>query len=210
MDNIDVHVLKKGGRLQAFENQIKQEVSETIKKVSKLIPISSIDIVVSDNPQASIPHLGIGGYAPTAHLIYISIDPGFKPISTPLKEIKRTLSHELHHCLRWANPGYGATLLEAVITEGLADHFELQITKRSPQKWSVSLNKTELKIWLDKAKKEFNDKEYNHAEWFYGSKRIPKWTGYSLGYYLVTEYLKKHPGKSAATLYSTPASEFLI
>lgn len=210
MNNIVVHVLKTSRRLQAFEDKIKSEALGTIKDVCKLLPVSNIDIVVSDNPSGAIPHIGIGGYAPNAHLIYISIDPSFKPLSTPIKELKGTLSHELHHCLRWTNPGYGATLLEAIITEGLADYFELQITKKPPQRWSVALDKNELNKWLSNAKAEFNNKQYDHNEWFYGSKRIPKWTGYSLGYYLVGEYLKKHPGESAETLYSTPASEFLI
>ena len=58
---------------------------------------------------------------------------------------------------------------------------------------------------------EFNSREYNHDDWFFGplSRDIPKWTGYSVGFRLVGDYLKR-TGKKASELVVEPASSFLI
>ena len=51
-------------------------------------------------------------------------------------------------------------------------------------------SKAHEKEMFERAKKEYNNKNYNHYEWFFGSKekKIPRWTGYALGFNLVAEY----------------------
>lgn len=39
-------------------------------------------------------------------------------------DVPATIIHELHHCSRSAGRGYGRTLLEALVSEALAQHFE--------------------------------------------------------------------------------------
>ncbi|MBU3958149.1 MAG: DUF2268 domain-containing protein [Nanoarchaeota archaeon] len=62
-----------------------------------------------------------------------------------------------------------------------------------------------------KAQKEFNNKNYNHKEWFFGSKvrKIPKWAGYTIGFNLVGEYLKNNPDKKPSRLFAAKAEEFV-
>ncbi len=125
--------------------------------------------------------------------------------------LERTLIHELNHAARWQTVGYGDTLLEAMISEGLADHFEKEITNKNPNPWSVALGKSQIKQMMERAENEYNNKNYNHNEWFFGSKEkgIPKWTGYTLGYNLVAEYLKKNPDKKPSQLHALRAEEFI-
>lgn len=210
--NINLHLLLGTNRLNSYEKAIRTIFSETLSKIQEKMPIHDVDIVMYDNPEGTVPEQGIGGYTPNAHLIYISLDPTFPDLLKSINtELKRTLAHELHHTLRWENPGYGENLLDAIITEGLADHFDLEMFNESPQPWSVAFTEQELAKQLEKAKEEFENKDYDHFAWFYGNEElgIPRWIGYSLGYKLVKDYLEKHPNKKPSTLYNVKTSEFL-
>ena len=59
------------------------------------------------------------------------------------------------------------------------------------------------------AEKIFNE-NYNHFDWFFGSEKnnIPRWSGYSLGFDIVCNYLKL-TNKKASELVSVDASEFI-
>ncbi len=208
----NIFILTANGRLGKYKNRITKIAKESVKIIGKKIPLPDVDIVFYDNPEGTIPHLGISGYAPNAHLVFVSLNPKFKKFERTInEETLRILAHELHHCIRWKAVGYGNTLFEAMITEGLADHFELEITNKEPQKWDMALTAKQFIIMKKKARKEYNNKKYNHWEWFLGSKarRIPKWTGYTLGFELVKEYLKKHPDKKPSQLFAVKAEKFV-
>jgi uncharacterized protein YjaZ len=210
--SIQSHILLKSGRLSPFVKYIEKVISETVPLVQNKIPISDVDIVVYDNPLGAIPEIGIGGYTPGAHLIFISIDPSFEHLHTTINtQLNRTLAHELHHSLRWHNPGYGETLIDALVTEGLADHFDLEIFGGLPQPWSAALSGKEDKELMEKAKGEFSNKNYDYSSWFFGNEKlgIPRWTGYSLGYRIVEEYLKKHSKTKPSLLYAAKTREFI-
>lgn len=210
---INIHILKASGRLNPFSEAIQKETQKAIKKIKAKISFQNVDIVFLDNQYRTIPEIGIGGHTLNENMILINLGPRHKDFkSTVSKEIARTLYHESLHVVRWENPGYGKTLLEVMISEGLADHFELELSGEKPELWDRVLDKKQIKLFLKKAEKEFKNKNYSHRDWFFGSKKrgIPRWTAYSLGFYLVGEYLKRNPNKKASTLYSTKASEIKI
>lgn len=211
--NITLHILLGSGRLKPFAKQIKEVVDKTIDKISNKVSITDVDVVIYDNPYEAISEIGVGGwYVPDSHLVLISLNPDFPKFEDTIKkELKRTLTHELHHVLRWENLGDDKTLLEALITEGLADHFDVEINNTNPEFWCVVLNDEQLKTLLAKAQEEFSNNNYDHNSWFFGSteKNIPRWTGYSLGYKLVNDYFQKHPDKKPSNVYTLKAGEFL-
>src|SRR3989344_2722710 len=126
--NINTYILVGSGRLEPFTEKIKQKTDDSIAKISSKIPLSNLDIIIRDNPEAAIPEIGIGGYTPDGHTVFVNLNPEFRNIEKSInKELGRTLAHEINHAMRWRNPGYGKTLLEALVTEGLADHFDLEI-----------------------------------------------------------------------------------
>lgn len=176
------------------------------------MPVSDVDVVVYDNPFGAIPELGIGAETLSQNLISIYIDPEFSELSDSIsKEFKRTLAHELHHAKRCKTIYNLNNLLGALISEGLADHFDIEVNNVLPNLWDITLNEKELEKFNKIAEKEYFNENYNHNDWFFGSteKNIPRWTGYSLGFYLVAEYLKKNPNKKASQLYSVKAEEFI-
>ncbi|MFZ2804015.1 MAG: DUF2268 domain-containing putative Zn-dependent protease [Patescibacteria group bacterium] len=205
----NIHILSASPGVKRYERRLRKITEATLKRVGRILPIDDIDIVLYENPDDTVPEVGgIGGYTPNAHTILISLDPAHPNFKQGIeKALPMTLAHEIHHAIRWRNPGYGTTLREALVTEGLADHFALQAGTRTAAPWSRALNAKERIKLLKRAEPLFN-KPYNHADWFFGSRknRIPRWTGYSLGYYLVAEYLRKHRDMKASNLVSTQAS----
>ncbi|MGH7141584.1 MAG: DUF2268 domain-containing putative Zn-dependent protease [Minisyncoccia bacterium] len=209
--NITPHLLDASGRLDVYEASIRSAFEEGLRKVEAVLALPAVDVVVADNPDAAIPETGVGGFSPSAHLVYISIDPLHPALEKNLeREIQSTLAHELHHCARWQAVGYGKTLLEALVSEGLADHFDLEVNGGEPKPWSVAIGGDALEAMQEKAKADFFNEHYNHAAWFFGSQQdgIPRWAGYSLGFHLAAEYMKKMQ-KSAADLVAEDAKLFI-
>jgi uncharacterized protein YjaZ len=211
--SLNLHILKATGRLEPYVKDIENIFLEAEKKITNVLPLKNVDVVVMDNPEYAIPEIGVGGHTYSPNYIVISLDPTFTNFQNVLRtELLDTLAHELHHAVRWQAVGYGQTLLEAIISEGLADHFAAEITKRKDiHPWDKALNEEQGKILIEKAIKDYNNKDYNHEAWFFGSKEkgIPRWTAYALGFQLVGEYLKNHPASKASTLYNIKAEEFI-
>lgn len=210
--SVNIFVLTAGGRLEKYKDRITKAARESIKIIKKKIPIPNIDIVFYDNPENVIPHLGIGAFTNNINLVLVPLNSSFKNFEKTIsEEMLRILAHELHHCARMKAVGYGKTLFETMVSEGLADHFELQVTNKKPQAWDTILTAKQFSNMKKKAQKEFNNKKYNHAEWFLGSKsrKIPKWTGYTIGFNIVGKYLKKHPDRKPSQLFAAKAEEFV-
>lgn len=211
--SLKFHILKESGRLNKYSSEIQKICKEAETKVSAILPVTNVDIVILDNPYETIPEKGMGGHTYTSHIVVISIDPLFPELARTLKqELSDTLAHELHHAARWQAIGYGETLSEAIVSEGLADHFARQIRQNEYiQPWDKALTPEQVEELLTKAKEEFDSKTYNHTAWFFGSeeKKIPRWTAYTIGYQLVDKYLKNHTDQTAGSLYRTIAGKFL-
>lgn len=211
--NISLFILNASGRLSPYVKDIERVFNDSIDKISNRIVISNIDIIVRDNPQHAISELGVGGWTIDYNFVSISLVPKFPNFLDKVinNNLEGTFAHELNHAARWQTVGYGTTLFEALISEGLADHFEIEITSKKPSLWDTALSKKQIEIFSEKARKEYHDKKFNHDEWFFGSKEkgIPRWTGYSLGYNLVAEYLKNNPDKKPSQLYNLKAEEFV-
>ena len=209
MSSVHLHILSSSPQLKPYAGRLKKISEITLKRVGRLLPLTAIDVVLYENPDDAVAEVGgIGGYTPNAHTVLISLDPRNLNFKKAIEsELFATLAHELHHAIRWRKPGYGTTLLEALITEGLADHFSIEAGAREIPPWSRALSAAERTKLLKRAKRFFS-RSYNHADWFFGSteNQIPRWTGYSLGYDLVGEYLKAHPNAKASSLVSTKAS----
>lgn len=208
---IILHILEQSGRLSAFTDTIQHAFDRAVINIKHKLPSLNVDVVITDNPDATIPETGVGGFAPTAHVLYVSINPAFEGLWNSLNaEIQSTLAHELHHCARWQAVGYGTTLLEALVSEGLADHFDIEVNGTQPRPWSVALQDTELEQMKEKAKPFLHDARYSHNDWFFGSKElnIPRWTGYALGFDVVGTYMQR-AGKTASELVAMHADAFM-
>mgnify|MGYP006308392217 FL=1 len=106
--------------------------------------------------------------------------------------------------------GYGDNLFEAIISEGLADHFALQVIECDTLAWQTTLPDSEYFHWKNKAEKIWFKSDYDHLAWFIGlNSDIPRGTAYDIGFRIIADYLSRHQNVTAATLYDKSAKHFL-
>ena len=210
-DRVSLYILRASGRLEPYRNDLEQTIQGAIAKTAACISLHLIDMVVCDDPRWVIRGFGHGGRTYNPYTVQISLDPVFPDFLRTVigNELPRAISHELHHTVRWKSVGYGKTLLEVLVTEGLATHFEQEVWGGSASPWASALSPTEEKELAARAKREYQRTDYNHREWFFGTGTIPRWAGYTLGYQLVGTYLKEHPDQTAGSLVTAPAQTFI-
>ncbi len=211
--SINIHILSASKEVEPYLSKIKSIAEATISSVEKLLPIKDVDIVFCHNQRWTIDEIGgIGGFTPNANTIFIYLNPRHQDFIKAIKdELSFTLAHELHHTIRWQKQVEGDTLLEAMIFEGLADHFAQEATgRKKPSPYSSALTTEQKKFFLKKASEEWSKSTYDNDVWFFGSEptSIPRWAGYTLGYDLVASYLKTNPKTTASELSSADASLF--
>lgn len=199
-----------GGGLEPLESEIRAAVARSEKAAARVIDIPDTDIVIRDWPESTIAADGIGGFCPRAREIEIAIDPGHPALNLGAGgALDRTIIHELHHVLRRETVGYGETLGQALVSEGLAGHFVVQVLGTVPEPWEVAVRDPELPLLAKQALASWDNTTYDHAEWFFGRGALPLWLGYALGFAIVGSYLKTHPTKDAGALTDLPAPFFV-
>lgn len=198
-----------GGQLQSYQTALRSSLGSTLAHIVQALPISGVTVTVTADASQAIGGYGVGGFTPDSRTVRLFIDPAFPGLADVLMDrINPMLAHEFHHAARWRGPGYGSTLLEAMVSEGLADHFSGEQMGTPVPPWSQAFDRAQDAHWLAQARPLF-DTAYPHDVWFFGSSpAVPRWVGYTVGYRLVADYLSAHPGASATTLVNTPASTF--
>jgi uncharacterized protein YjaZ len=198
------------GRFGANTARIDTLARATIRLAENALAVTGVIITITPDASRAIPGYGVGGHSSDANTVQIFIDAAFPGIDTLLAHrLPPLVAHEMHHAKRWSNPGYGSSLLEAMVSEGLADHFAQELLGTEIRPWSNSFPDDQTAALLTRAQPEFDSRSYNHARWFFNvDSSLPPWTGYTIGYRLVRAYILAHPGSSAVGLVTTPANAF--
>ena len=152
-----------------------------------------IDVLVTNRIPMIIPENGAGGFTFSADFIRINIDD--KKATENL--ISENVVHELCHAARWGkNDEWIKCLFDCLIFEGIACMFEVEFVKDKSEKSlfiKTILERTdkENEIILEGLREQLNSNDYDYDTiFFYGNYNLPRWSGYSLGYYLVKKYLE--------------------
>lgn len=196
-------------------NEIVNGIRNIMPRIQKLIPADSITIDLGISSENLIPGLGMTGATTSSHSVWINFDPKNPDFKVEL--LLCGLVHESHHMSRLRMPQWQLTLLECMIAEGLADNFMIEVNNCERSSWSQALTEEEIKQYMKKVKPvlfiiheswtaEFNEKYF--VPWMFGrtgDNPIPHWTGYSIGWKLVKNYLNDHPDATASSLVWTLA-----
>lgn len=206
-----LHLFTASKRLNDLVDQIETTLPESEALIAKHLAMDefNIDVLVRASDW-TIKELGIGGYAPSQHEIQLSLDPANEYLLTHFYQVfTSTLAHETHHCFRHSSVGYGNTLFEALLTEGLACQFEVELGFAKPIYVDI-LEPDHRHALLNLAKSSWHDHPYNHNQWFFGSEdtNIPRWAGYDLGYHLAGLYLRS-TGQTASGSVHVSADDIL-
>lgn len=188
----------------------------SLLRIQEAFPDLQTQIFIDIDEKRTIPEIGSNGFTdPGDGRVSIWIDPSPPGGRTALLGIwlPATLAHELHHSIRILHgPGYGISLGEALVTEGLADAFVHEAFPSTPAlPWDAAIDDaTQSRMWkLAQPKLLDSYSLSDHRRWFFGGDGIPRWTGYTLGYRLATSYLESSSGTSARTAYNVSAKEVL-
>jgi uncharacterized protein YjaZ len=187
-------------------------VAASADRALVLLPhVGRIAITVRANPDVVIPEIGVGGYVDRRGNVFVALDPHRADLRHALRIwIPDTVAHELHHSSRIRmGPGYGVTLGQAMVSEGLADRFSYEVFPHTPpHPWDHALTKAQERSAWRQARPLLSERDYGHSEWFFGTGAVPRWAGFTLGYELVGRYLTEHR-QSPSDAVTTPASRVL-
>ncbi|MAC34984.1 MAG: hypothetical protein CME38_15495 [Haliea sp.] len=183
-------ILHATGRLRKHEPQISEALHEAIGLLSRYFDID-LDICVADSREHSNPILGIGGGALSSSLLVIFLDPDHAGIrETIAQDLLAVLAHEVHHCVRMASVK-DKTLADRLVTEGLACHFETEITGRDLPSFLPAETAKAWERYFAVMQPKLNDCEFREDALFLGASptTLPRYAGYAVGFGLVKAYL---------------------
>jgi len=187
-------------------------LTRTADKTFALLPHRDrININVRLDPKQTVPEIGVAAVPdPGTGELYIALDPhsriGFRKSLTIWLPASLARVAFLSSRIR-TGPGYGVTLGEALVSEGLSDHFVAQAFPKTPaQPWDhrAMTARQEAGLWK-RAKRDLDvPGAYDHPLWFFGAggkNALPRWSGYTLAYRIVSPYLSKKrlPSKAVKT-----------
>jgi hypothetical protein len=187
----------------------------TTRRVQEFFPELRTTARIRIDPAATIPEMGVGGFTDVVTgVVTISLDPGHPDFERTLRTwLPITLAHELDHAERTlSGPGYGNTLLQAMVSEGMADAFAGQVLPASPAiPWDHALSRAEESVVWREARPRLGRRQSSaqHALWFYGTESIPRWAGYTIGHDIVGSFLLRHPEVTAAQMVRMRAGRVL-
>ncbi len=172
-----------------------------------------INMIVAEMDLFLIPEDGVGGRTYRADFVLVTLDLKKKLSEDILYEI---FCHELCHAVRWgANPEYMMTLFDGLISEGIATVFEELATANNKSRQVfldtiINRSDEDNKKVLSALQPHLENSNYNYDEIFFGGNaELPRWAGYSAGYYLVKQYLQT-TGKTIEQAFADKYTDFKV
>ena len=203
-----LHLLNARGRLSAIEAEVRAALAEAEAQLGRAAAAVDLDVVIRAADQPMPPALRVIGASYGPGRIELGIDLTEGSSGGLREDVLRAVYHEFHHVLRWDGPGYGTTLGEALVSEGLAQLFVHEMMDCPPEPWEVMPEGVDLPALCQRAHDAFDDADYDHAAWFFGAGDLPNAAGYALGRMLVERVLAARQGDSALSMAREPAAGF--
>ncbi|HEY4787886.1 MAG TPA: DUF2268 domain-containing putative Zn-dependent protease [Bacteroidales bacterium] len=200
--------------------EIVKGIQNILPRVQQLIPADSVLIELAISNENILPVWGIGSRTTSGYTnghrvetVEMYYDPNH--VNFKVELILHGLTHELHHACRVRMPNFQLTLLECMVNEGLADHFMTELFHCGITPWGSALTEEQilqnmirvkplLRVKFQSWTTEFDENYFK--KWMFGrpeTEQIPGWTGYSIGWKIVENYLKAHPEAKASSLVFT-------
>lgn len=214
MNKINILLTGANGNLSDKKEMIGKAIKVAEEYVFQKLKIDwDIDVLVTNRLyDLLIPEDGVGGLTITADFIEFAVNQ--KKATEYL--ISEMLVHELCHAARWGkNNERIASLFDGIISEGIATYFEAEFIKNRNERTvfiQTILRRPdeENEKILDQLRDRLDSNEYDYnAIFFTGNNKLPRWSGYSLGFYLVKKYLEK-TGKTIEEAFVDKYVDFKI
>ncbi len=200
MNKVNLLLAEANGNLSSSREMIIGAVKTAEEYVFPKLKISwDIDLLVTNRLyDIIIPEDGVGGRTRTSDFIEFAINEN-KATENLISEM---VTHELCHAARWGkNDEWINSLFDSVISEGIATYLEAEFVRDREEKTvfiKTILERTdnENEIILEKLRDQLDSNYYDYDTIFFnGNDELPRWSGYSLGYFLVKKYLENNNKK---------------
>lgn len=213
MSKINLLLTEANGNLADRKTMIAEAVGIAEEYAFSKLKIDwDIDVLVTNRVSLVFPENGAGGYTFTSDFIRINIDNQ----TVTKNAIAENVAHELCHAARWGkNDERMETLFDVLIFEGLACAFEEEFAEGKTEKTLflktiVERSDGENKQILESIRDKLHSNKYHYDEIFFtGNDALPRWAGYSLGYYLVRKYLAQ-TGKKIENAFADKYADFRL
>lgn len=196
MNKVNILLTEANGNLSDKKEMIKNAVKSAEEYVFPKLKIDwDIDVLATNRLyDIVIPEDGVGGRTRASDFIEFAINEE-KATENLVSEM---MAHELCHAARWGkNDEWINSLFDGLIFEGIACVLEAEFVKIKSEKSffiKTILERTddENEKILEKLRDQLDSNHYDYYNIFFnGDEELPRWSGYSLGYYLVKKYLEK-------------------
>ncbi len=214
MHKVNILLAEANGNLSDSREIIIDAVKTAEEYVFPKLKINwDIDVLVTNRLyDIIIPEDGVGGRTRASDFIEFAINEE-KATKNLISEM---VAHELCHAARWGkNDEWINSLFDGMISEGIATYLEAEFAKDREEKTvfiKTILERTddENKKILEELRDQLNSNYYDYDTIFFnGNDGLPRWSGYSLGYYLVKKYLEK-TNKKIEDAFANKYADFKI
>ncbi|HFQ5259072.1 TPA: DUF2268 domain-containing putative Zn-dependent protease, partial [Vibrio vulnificus] len=208
---INTSILDATGKLAQYKEFLISQIDMALETISSYIEIHDLDITVSPFSKEKVSPFGIGGFALSAHRVELFLDVRRDDIEAVVKkELTAVLGHEINHALRKSYGHKNATLLDNLVMEGLACHFEGVLNGGELSSMFVDIQHEDWGPLYEKMKPHLESTSFPFEQMFLGTKldEYPRYAGYWVGYNLVTQYLRNE-NSSISDVVALDSSSFI-
>ncbi len=194
------------------KKHIEDTITAGLHESLQFLDLASVDVFVFPRMhqygQAAKIMGYVTGYTPRVGVIHVYLATEHFSITS----LKSTVVHEFNHAVFFNNHSNKAqTILDALVMEGLAENFEEVVMGYRPP---VSEGLTEtyatqsLKHMMPAVDTAVSwDVDSLYRDVFLGGNNYKRWTGYSIGYYVVKSFQGVNPGLSWEEIMSIDTEE---
>ncbi len=204
------------GQYRNLSGKEKQSISKTIQatidKCNKILPLPTKNFIFifpwfpSEKESVFNGSFGFAAYSCVLHLF-------IAPDVFTEESVADSVAHEINHTISYYYhfDRYAQwSLLDHIVNEGLVENFREDVLKTKSAPWAVALSEQKAFEILKEIypKLSSKDDKIRHTVLF-GSDEYERWTGYSIGYWLVKEFRKIKPNLSWEEIIKTKSEDIL-
>lgn len=194
------------------KHSISKNIQTTINKCNKILPLPTknfIFIFPWFPTEKESTFNGSFGFAAYSCVLHLFVTPGIfteeSIADSVVHEINHTVSY-YYHFDRYAQ----WSLLDHIVNEGLAENFREDVLKTKSAPWAIALSEQKAFEILKEIYPKLNSKDDKiHQAILFGNDKYERWTGYSVGYWLVKKFRKMNRELSWEEIIKTKPEDVL-
>lgn len=206
-----INILNASEKFNHVLDVLESRAVNALSDIQNYLKLPNLDLVISPCSDEYKTKCGIMGCVTTPYVIDIMLDTDREDLVDVINlELSAVIAHEIHHAVRSSSGVECKTLLQNIVAEGLACHFE---TKFNGNKLPYLFDDIQNQDWMllyEQMRPELNSVEFSYPVYFGGEdeSKFPNHAAYWVGFNLVSHYINMHGG-CAASLASIPAEQII-